>query len=106
MEISRKRVPAIDSASISVLPLKNDEYCQQKYFEIKGDRPVVDVEKVVLNTLSDFLDRFCLTTPSVHLRPPRNTRLDPMTRRVLFDDFLEELARGLGGNGVRSRAHE
>ena len=46
--------------------------------EVEGDRPMLDVVKVMLYTLPYLLESVGLATPAVDLRPARDARLHPV----------------------------
>src|SRR5712675_1678139 len=56
--------------------------------EVKPRGPIVDVPKVVLDAGLHLLDLTCLTSIASDLRPPCQTRLDVMPKRVVGDQLF------------------
>src|SRR3546814_7673575 len=82
---------------------RSDEGAAQQDSEVERERPVLDVEKVVLDAPLDLFHGVGLSAPAVHLRPAGDARLHPVARRVGVDGFLVEPPGGLGGGRVRAR---
>ena len=74
--------------------------------EVKHDRPVFDVEKIVLDAPLELLVRVGLAAPAVDLRPAGDAGLHAVAGEIAVDDLLVEPVGGLGLQGVRARADE
>src|SRR5450830_210955 len=87
--------------------LAGHEHCRdsaEQDVEVEPDRPVFDVLQIELDTFFDFFQGVGFATVAIDLGESGDAWLDPMTRGVLLDGFLEQDARRLGGRGVGARA--
>src|SRR5258706_6855330 len=93
--------------SISVLV-----FCHQRQrrleqnVEIEQHRPVLDVIKIELDALLDFLFAVDFAAPAADLRPAGNARLDAVAREVAVHGFVEQPALQLTLHGVRTRSDQ
>ena len=74
--------------------------------EVEQDRPILDVVKIVLDALLDFLLAVRLAAPAADLRPTGDSRLDAMAGEIAVNCFVVESVLGFGMQGVRARTYQ
>src|SRR3546814_7887817 len=72
---------------------RSDEGAAQQDSEVERERPVLDVEKVVLDAPLDLFHGVGLSAPAVHLRPAGDARLHPVARSEEHTSELQSLMR-------------
>ena len=92
--------------SVGVFAFQETQRRHQDDVEVEQDRPVLDVEQVVLDAALDLLFGVGLAAPAVDLRPAGDARLHAVAREVAVDDLVVELVRRLRLNRVRARPDE
>ena len=100
------RRPRRRRRSKGVLRVQQPERRQQENVEVKHDRPVFDVEEIVLDAPLELFLRVGLAAPAVDLRPAGDAGLDAVAGEIAVDDLLVEPVGGLRLQRMRTRADE
>src|SRR3984885_8100093 len=80
--------PTLPSASISVAITGRRQHGAEDDLQIEPERPVVDVEQVVLEAPAHLLVGVDLAAAAVDLRPAGDARLDVVAPRIERDALL------------------
>src|SRR5437879_2196186 len=92
---------------VSVFVLRHQRQRRlEKDVEIEQHRPVLDVIKIELDALLDFLFAVDFAAPAVDLRPAGNARLDAVAREIAVHGFVEQPALQFTLHGVRTRSDQ
>ena len=68
----------------------------QQDIEIEGNRPVLDIIEIVLDTAVQLLDRVGLTPPAIDLGPAGDAGLHPVAGEIAFNRVRIKVLLGLG----------
>ena len=74
--------------------------------KVEEDAPILDVKKIVLNTLPDLFLGIGLAAPAVDLRPSRDTGLHLVAREISFDNLVVEMTFGFSLHCVQAGSDE
>src|SRR5690348_16370354 len=87
---------------------RTERHCdrQKDDLYVHPDRPMVDVMKVVSDSLANLLDGLRVTTPAVYLRPAGDPRLHSVAGVVVGYGIAVQQSARFRRHRVRSRADD
>src|ERR1700759_1026574 len=104
--MTAKRLLRALSSSVRVLGLEKRQRRLQQNGNVKQQRPVLDVIKIVFDALLDLFWGIQFAAPAIDLGPAGNAGLDAMPRKIAIDRFVELAVLDLLIDGVRPRSNQ